>query len=101
MDDSVIKNALSYELGSDLHEAWRETRKREDGSFEPRMKQSTDEDWNAMHGTDQVDIANCTFQELPSNWQYENLEAARVAASCKLTFFKSLLKYSFAAVLIP
>ena len=79
MDDSVIKNALSYELGSDLHEAWRETRKREDGSFEPRMKQSTDEDWNAMHGTDQVDIANCTFQELPSNWQYENLEAARVA----------------------
>lgn len=31
------------------------------------------------HGTDDVDIANLSFEELPSNWQYENLEAARVA----------------------
>ena len=31
------------------------------------------------HGTDYVDIANCSFDELPSNWQYENLEAAKVA----------------------
>lgn len=79
MDDKVVKEALSYSLGSDLHEAWRAPRKREDGTFEPRMKKSKDEAWNASHGTDDVDIANCSFEELPSNWQYENLEAARVA----------------------
>lgn len=74
-----IKEALSYSMGADLHEAWRETRKKEDGTYEPRMKKSKDEKWNKEHGTDDVDIANLTFEELPSNWQYENLEAARVA----------------------
>ena len=44
MDDIVIKNALSYSLGSDLHEAWRLTRKKEDGIYEPRIKKSKDED---------------------------------------------------------
>lgn len=79
MDDTIVKNALSYALGSDLHEAWREPRKKEDGTYEPRIKKSKDEAWNASHGTDEVDIANCSFEQLPSNWQYENLEAARVA----------------------
>ena len=79
MDDKIVKDALSYALGSDLHEAWRAPRKKEDGTFEPRIKKSKDEVWNASHGTDEVDIANCSFEELPSNWQYENLEAARVA----------------------
>ena len=34
MNDTIIKNALSYALGSDLHEAWRAPRKKEDGTFE-------------------------------------------------------------------
>lgn len=79
MDDRIIKEALSYALGSDLHEAWRAPRRLEDGTFEPRMKKSNDEAWNEVHGTDDVDIANCSFEQLPSNWQYENLEAAKVA----------------------
>jgi hypothetical protein len=79
MNDEIIKNALSYSLGSDLHEAWRATRKLDDGTFEPRIKKSEDKDWTEDHGTDTVDIANCPFNELPSNWQHENLEAARVA----------------------
>ena len=78
MNDEMIKEALTYSLGSDLHEAWRAPRKLEDGTFEPRMKKSKDDEWTIAHGTDDVDIANCTFAQLPSNWQYENLEAARV-----------------------
>lgn len=78
MSDDIIKEALAYSLGSDLHEQWRESRKKEDGTFEPRWKKSKDEAWNIQHGTDDVDIANCTFAELPKNWQYENLEAAKV-----------------------
>ena len=79
MDKEVIKKALSYDLGSNLHEEWRKTRLNEDGTYEPRIKKSKDEAWNEDHGTDEVDIANCTFAELPSNWQYENLEAAKTA----------------------
>lgn len=79
MDNETIKEALSYSLGSDMHEVWRNSRKREDGTYESRIKKSKDEEWNLAHGTDEVDIANCTFEELPSNWQYENLEAGRVA----------------------
>ena len=78
MNETIIKNALSYSLGSDLHEEWRKPRKKEDGTYEPRMKKSKDDAWNEAHGTDDVDIANCSFEELPLNWQYENLEAARV-----------------------
>ena len=88
MEDRVVKEALSYALGSDLHEAWRASRRKEDGTFEPRIKKSKDEAWNAAHGTDEVDIANCTFSELPSNWQYENLEAAKVAID--LVYDKSM-----------
>ena len=32
MNDKVVKAALSYALGSELHEAWRATRKK-DGTF--------------------------------------------------------------------
>lgn len=60
MDDKTIKTALSYALGSDLHEVWRTSRK---------LKNVSDE----------VDIANYSFEQLPPNWQYENLEAAKVA----------------------
>ena len=81
MDNEIIKEALSYSLGSDMHEAWRNSRKRDDGTYEPRIKKSKDEEWNQIHRTDEVDIANCTFEELPSNWQYENLEAGKVAIS--------------------
>lgn len=93
MDDKIIKNALSYSLGADLHEAWRASRKKENGTYEPRIKKSTDESWNATHGTNEVDIANCTFEQLPSNWQYENLEAARVAI--ELVYDKTISKELF------
>lgn len=69
MDNTVVKNALSYALGSDLHEVWRAQRKRSDGTFEPRIKKSKDEAWNASHGTDEVDIANCTFEQLSQEEQ--------------------------------
>ena len=91
--EKVIKEALSYSLASDLHEAWRAPRKKEDGSYEPRMKKSKDLAWNEKHGTDDVDIANCSFSELPSNWQYENLEAARVVIN--LVYDKVMAKEEF------
>lgn len=87
-NQDLIKLALSYDLASDLHEAWRASRRLEDGTYEPRIKKSKDEEWNAIHGTDEVDIANCSFEELPSNWQYENLEAAKVVIN--LVFDKTM-----------
>lgn len=71
---------LSYSMGSDLHEAWRAGRKREDGTYEPRIKKTKDKAYISAHnGKNEVDIANLTFEELPIDWQYENLEAAKVA----------------------
>ena len=93
MSNELVKEALSYALGADLHEAWRAPRKLADGGFEPRIKKSKDEAWNLLHGTDLVDIANHSFEELPSNWQYENLEAARVAIN--LVFDKVMANEEF------
>lgn len=73
------KDYFTQKMWSYLHEEWRKTRLKEDGTYEPRMKKSKDDEWTEKHGTDDVDIANTKFEDLPSNWQYENLEAAKVA----------------------
>lgn len=65
-------------LGSAFHEDWRKTRLNEDGTFEPRVKTTKDEAWIEASGTDQVDIANTTYEGLPADWQAENKAAAEV-----------------------
>lgn len=73
------KQQLVTELGSLLHDEWRAPRKKEDGSFEPRIKKTKDEAWKTAHGAEEVDIANTSFAELPTDWQGENRAAAEVA----------------------
>lgn len=65
-------------LASEFHEDWRKTRLQEDGSFEPRIKSTSDTSWIEAHGTDQVDIANTEYGDLPADWQAENKDAATV-----------------------
>ena len=74
------KQQMVTELGSLLHDEWRAPRKIEDGTFEPRVKKTKDEAWRAAHGgAEEVDIANTSFAELPTDWQGENRAAAEVA----------------------
>lgn len=74
------KQQMVTELGSLLHDEWRAPRKKEDGTFEPRVKKTKDETWKAAHdGAEEVDIANTSFAELPADWQGENKVAAEVA----------------------
>lgn len=73
------KQQMITELGSLLHDEWRAPRKQADGSFEPRVKKTKDEAWKAAHNAEEVDIANTSFAELPSDWQGENRAAAEVA----------------------
>lgn len=70
-------------LAAELHQRWRATRLNEDGSYEPRIKTTTDQNWISQHNTDQVDIANTDFENLPADWQKENLEAAKVAVKMR------------------
>ena len=70
-DERVAKLASAY------HEDWRKTRENEDGTFDPRVKTTTDEKWIKDHGTDQIDIANSAYDQLPTDWQNDNKEAAK------------------------
>lgn len=74
-----VKQKLVTQLGSLLHDEWRAPRKQADGSFTPRTKTTKDETWASAHGTNEVDIANTSFADLPSDWQGENRAAAEVA----------------------
>ncbi len=65
-------------VASAFHEDWRKTRLQPDGTFEPRVKKTKDQAWIAAHGTDDVDIANSTYAELPEDWKAENKAAAEV-----------------------
>ena len=68
-------------LGSRFHEDWRKTRLNDDGTFEPRLKTTKDQEWISAHGTNEVDIANSTYDELPEDWKGENKAAAEVIAN--------------------
>lgn len=72
------REAAVAALGTAFHEDWRKTRQNEDGSFEPRVKGTKDESWIEANGTDQVDIANTDYANLPADWQAENKAAAEV-----------------------
>lgn len=56
-----------------FHEKWRKNR-----LYKPMLEKSKDDEWTKLHWTDVVDIANTNFDDLPANWKYENLEAAKV-----------------------
>lgn len=68
-------------LASLLHESWRKGRYVEETkSYTPRIKTTTDKKWIDAHGgSTEVDIANTPFDELPTDWQEENLLSAKVA----------------------
>ena len=70
--------ARQEKIASALHEDWRKTRLQPDGTFEPRVKTTKDEAWIKAHGTDQVDIANTSYKDLPKDWQAENGAAGKV-----------------------
>ncbi len=84
---------LTQDIAFVLHEQWRETRKKEDGSYEPRWKKikganfvaSLDEKdlpsylRKSVDGYE-IDIANAGYTQLSPDWQQENKAAAEVVA---------------------
>ena len=62
-----------------FHENWRKSKIDENGVYESVIEKSKDEVWTKEHWTEVVDIANTKFEDLPRNWQRENIEAAKVA----------------------
>src|SRR3972149_3664645 len=71
---------LIEQMASSLHDQWRETRnKLPDGTYEPRIKPTEDALWIKEHGTDQIDIANTSYDKLPMDWQRDNKVSAEVA----------------------
>lgn len=80
----VVKKLFSTEslvaiVGSELHDEWRAPRKKEDSTFEPRIKKTKDEKWVASHEADEVDIANTAYDQLPEDWKGENKISAQIA----------------------
>ncbi|MFY9228181.1 MAG: hypothetical protein WAO28_02540 [Candidatus Microsaccharimonas sp.] len=80
------RTAAIAALASEFHEEWRDARRSEDGTYRPRLKSTTDESWIERHGTDQVDIANTTYADLPVDWQTENKAAAEFLVSELVTY---------------
>jgi hypothetical protein len=81
-EDKEAIESLATTVASRLHEDWRKTRLNEDGSYEPRVKSTSDQEWIASHGgADEVDIANTTFEALPTDWKAENAKAGEVVAT--------------------
>lgn len=63
------------------HDVWRKPRWREESKdYEPRFKKTNDAVWSEKHGgATEVDIANSTYEELPSDWQAETKASVTLA----------------------
>lgn len=48
------------------------------------VKQTTDAAWIAKNGTDEVDLAQCAYDELPLDWKFERDAGARIALEAVL-----------------
>ena len=86
------KSEIIQKVASTFHEEWRKNRLQDDWTYKPMIEKSEDEKRTEQHWTDIVDIANTAFENLPSNWQYENIQAAKVAVD--LVHEKDLEKIS-------
>ena len=75
----IQKSEIIQEVASTFHEEWRKNRLQSDWTYKPMIEKSEDEKRTEQHWTDIVDIANTAFEDLPNNWQYENIQAAKVA----------------------
>ncbi|MEQ4723234.1 hypothetical protein [Nonomuraea sp. B19D2] len=75
---TTLTNRRVDKIANRFHDAWRAPRKLPDGTYKPRPKPTTDPVWIKKHGTDQVDIANTRYRNLPTDWQRENRESARI-----------------------
>lgn len=84
------KSEIIQKVASTFHEEWRKNRLQDDWTYKPMIEKSEDEKRTEQHWTDIVDIANTAFEDLPSNWQYENIQAAKVAVD--LVYEKDLEK---------
>lgn len=74
------RKMIADELSLLLHDEWRKTRLKPDGSYETRLKKTTDTEWIGAHnGRTEVDIANTFFEDLPSDWQTENQQSSAIA----------------------
>ena len=81
-EDKEKIDSVQNEIASQLHEDWRKTRLNEDGTYEPRFKKTSDEEWISSHnGSTEVDIANTAYEDLPTDWQAENAAAGSVVAT--------------------
>lgn len=87
---SKAVRALAPTVAAEFHEDWRENFLRDQGSRAKRVKTTTDASWIAKRGTDKVDIAHTKFDDLPEDWQKENMEAAKVATNFVANHLDSL-----------
>ena len=71
---------ISQILWSKFHEERKQSRLQPDWTYAPRIENTTDQTRISKHNWQtEVDIVNTPFEDLPSDWQSENLEAAIVA----------------------
>jgi hypothetical protein len=89
-----MKMELSENIAFELHEEWRKTRLKEDGSYDPRWKAIKDKEFASKlegqvlpsyirkneTGVYEIDIANAHYNQLSPDWQAENKAAGKVVA---------------------
>lgn len=72
------RDAAILLVAGQAHDDWRAEWRRQNGD-KPRIKQTTDANWSAMHaGASELDIAATAYADLPSDWQGENKLGAEV-----------------------
>jgi hypothetical protein len=76
-DNFLRYDQMVEDIASLAHEKFRKIYLQDNNG--KRIKTTKDKDWAKQHGTDQSDLANLSYDELPSDWQNERRQGAKVA----------------------
>lgn len=82
LDKQKIKTErIIASVARELHDEWRQSRWiEESGNYDSKVEKTKDLEWSRKNkGATEVDIANTSYEDLPSDWQVEGKASAEVA----------------------
>jgi DNA-binding transcriptional MerR regulator len=89
------------EIAAKAHEAWAAQFRKDNPDQKSRVKATKDADWIKANGSDKVDILNTKFDDLPSDWQAENLKGGTASLAAFMKAGKVISKDPKADISIP
>lgn len=78
-EEEILTQECIDKLAGILHDCWRKERIDKSGVPKSQVERTTDNLWIQSHCSEEVDLANTNYKDLPLDWKNENSASVKVA----------------------